>query len=177
MGKHSNTNMWKSGEDRPTKRQMPSGSPCRIICQFYFRSITFEILRTEKKSTVAMIARAEGITDLIFFFVLENQVVGDREKCTPKSGKISPKLCHFGQTIDFIAKFCQHWKKKGGWAKTRAMVSRPLIWNPKVWSPYRNETKWHPRLAFLPISRSNLINFLLGNILNLTNYETCRFPP
>ena len=34
-----------------------------------------------------------------------------------------------------------------------------------MWSPYRNETKCHPRLVFLPISRSSLIIFLI-NILN-----------
>ena len=59
-----------------------------------------------------MIARAEGITYLIliiiFSFTKIKEVVGDREKCTPKYGKISPKMCHFGQNIDFIAKFCQY---------------------------------------------------------------------
>ena len=67
-------------------------------------------------------------------------------------------MCHFGHNIDSIARVCQNWenKKDGGCAKTRAIVSRPSIWNPKVWSPYRNEIRWHPRLVFLPASRSTL---------------------
>ena len=58
---------------RPKQRKKPEAhsgtySPCRAICPFFFRLITFEIPRNEKKSTSAMIARAEGITDLIIFF-------------------------------------------------------------------------------------------------------------
>ena len=39
-------------------------------------------------------------------------------------------------------------EKKGGWARTRAIVSRPLTRILKMWSPYRNESKWHLRLIF-----------------------------
>ena len=77
-----------------------------------------------------MIARAEGIAYLIitFFFLHLNQVSsGDQRKCTPKYINISPKMCHFGQIIDFIAKFCQTKKKKRGWAKTSAIAPHPLI--------------------------------------------------
>ena len=64
-------------------------------------------------------------------------------------------MCNFGQSIVFIAKFGQYWKNKknGGWAKTRAIVSSPFIWNPTLWSPCRNEIKWRPTPGFLPMSR------------------------
>ena len=66
----------------------------------------FRILRTETKIDLSYDRQGRGhIKYLIFFFPLHSkQVVGDREKFTPKSGKISPKMCHFGQNIDFIAK-------------------------------------------------------------------------
>ena len=88
------------------------------------------------------------------------------------------KNVSFWTNIDpIIAKFCQYWKNKNaGWEKTRAIVSCPLIWNPQSWSPDRHETKWHPRVGLLPISRSILIIFLFISILNLANFEACRFP-
>ena len=76
-----------------------------------------------------MIARAEGITYL-FFFPLTKIKWWAIEKNAPRNlAKISPKRCHFGQNIDFIAKVCQYGKneKNRGWVKTRAIVSRPLI--------------------------------------------------
>ena len=79
-----------------------------------------------------MIARAEGITYLFFFFSLTKikKVVGDREKCTPKSGKISPKMCHFEQNIDFIAKLSSVLKNKKKWrlGKDESNRFQPFNW-------------------------------------------------
>ena len=84
--------------------------------------------------------------------------MGKREKCTPKSGKISPLI--LSPIFVNIVKIKNYW----GWATSRAIGSRPLCWNTKVWSPYGSETKWHPRLVFLPISQSILIILSIANV-------------
>ena len=74
----------------------------------------------------------------------------------PEIGQNQPKYVSFWTKHWFyseVLSILKKTKKNGGWAKRRAIGSRPVIWNPKVysvisWSPYRNEIKWHPRLNF-----------------------------
>ena len=84
-------------------------------------------------------------------------------------------MCQFGPNIDFIAKFCQYWKnkKKRGWAKTRAIVSRPLIWNPKVWSPYRNESLNDIAGSVFCRYLGQFWLFFNRKHLNVANSQTC----
>ena len=65
-------------------------------------------------------------------------------------------------------------KKQNKWrlANTRAVVSSPLIWIPKVWSPYRNKIKWHPRLVFADTSVNfdcSVGNFEPGKLWDLSS--------
>ena len=79
-------------------------------------------------------------------------------KLHPEISQNQPQNGSFRTKHWYCREMLSIWKKKAsGWAKTRARVSRPLIWNPNVWYPYRNEIKWHPRLGFLLISRSILL--------------------
>ena len=60
-----------------------------------FSAITFEILRTKKKIDPSHDRQGRGNHIPLFFSLDENQVVGDREKCTPKSGKNQPQKVSF----------------------------------------------------------------------------------
>ena len=167
-------------------------SSCRAIRPFCFRLVTFSIMMRTKRRPHShdRQRQRESHTYLYTRYTLFRYILFPWLKLSINSGwcrKIKMHLntwqnllkkCRFGQNLDFIPNFCQYEKttKKRGWAKTRAIVPRHLIWNAKVWSPYRSEIRWHSWLVFLPITPSTLIH-VLKNILrsNRKHYEPGKF--
>ena len=93
---------------------------CRAICPICFRLITFEKLRTAKKSTSVMIARAEGITYLIliFFPSLKSSSSEWSRKMHPEIWQNQPKIVSFFNKTFILSPSCVNIEKQKnrGWA-------------------------------------------------------------